>query len=118
MTEVAMDDRLMLIEIDDERYINKTRLAKLLQVPQMDVSIGMCYLQHRGYTRYGHRMYDKVDAIKEMRGYYLRMYAEKKVQFKAHHSEMYRDHALKYKARMETCDMVLAALGTGGDADG
>ena len=118
MTEAATDDILKLIDIDDERYINKTRLAKLLMVPQQDVSVGTCYMKCRGYTRYGHKMYDRAEAVTIMRGYYLRMYMDNKLKFKARHSEMYRDHALKYKARMETCDMVMEALAKGGGASG
>lgn len=118
MTEAATTERMKLIDLDDERYINRTRLAKLLAVPLMDVSVGTCYSKCLGYTRYGHQMIDRIGAIRDMQAYYTKMYMDNKSQFLARHSEMYRDNALKYKARLETCNMMLEALTKGGDADG
>lgn len=88
----------------------QSQMAKVLDVPMGDTAAGLCTLKPVGYSRQGRPVYDPAEAVATMREYYRRLYDENKDKYKASRADMWRDYALKYRARMERCEALLAEL--------
>ena len=95
--------------------IVRTQLAVSLQVPDTDVTAGLCQAHEIGWSKYGAPLYDPVEAVKTMREYYRRMYEHNKQRWRDRKMGQWRDYALKYLARMERCDALLAELERGSE---
>lgn len=93
--------------------VNRTELAKMLDVPAMDVSIATCMTPRIAKVRGGAIVFERMTALKDLRSFYRRQYECNRELYHDRHMEMYRDNALKYRARMERVQAMIDELTDG-----